>query len=91
MLDPESKSLYMFKCQTNKKPRVYHHLTDDIIAGGKMRYVNGGMRVPTGPGLGVELDRDKLARYHALSKQHEMGAWTDDPRRPGAVITPPKW
>jgi glucarate dehydratase len=69
----------------------YHHLTDDIIAGGKMQYKNGAMAVPTGPGLGVELDRDKLARYHELSKRHEMGAWTDDPRRRGAVITQPKW
>jgi hypothetical protein len=23
---------------------------------------------------GPEVDRDKLARYHELSKQHEMGA-----------------
>ena len=44
-----------------------------------------------GAGLGVEIDRDKLTRYHELSKQHEMGAWTDDPRRRGAVITQPKW
>lgn len=69
----------------------YHHLSDDIIEGGKMRYENGAMAVPTGPGLGVELDRDKLARYHELSKRHEMGTWTDDSRLPGRVITQPKW
>jgi len=56
-----------------------------------MHFKNGAMKVPTGPGLGVTLDRDKLARYHELSNQHEMGAWTDDPRRPGTIITQPKW
>ena len=69
----------------------YHHLTDDIIEGGKLHYKNGEMAVPTGPGLGVSLDRDKLARYAELAKRQEMGAWTDDPRQPGRVITQPKW
>jgi glucarate dehydratase len=69
----------------------YHHLTDDIIEGGKMKYKNGAMAVPTGPGLGVSLDRDKLARYHELSKRQEMGSWIEDPRRPGAITMQPKW
>jgi glucarate dehydratase len=69
----------------------YHHLTDDIIDGGKLPYKNGAMAVPTGPGLGVSLDYDKLARYNELSKRQEMGAWTDDPRRPNAITTQPKW
>ena len=41
----------------------YHHLTDDVIEGGLMRYENGAIAVPDGPGLGVKLDRDKLAQY----------------------------
>ncbi|MEO6239582.1 MAG: enolase C-terminal domain-like protein, partial [Vicinamibacterales bacterium] len=41
----------------------YHHLTDDIIEGGRFRYEGGAIRVPDGPGLGVRLDRDKLAQY----------------------------
>jgi glucarate dehydratase len=69
----------------------YHHLTDDILVGGKLQYQNGTMKVPVGPGLGVSIDRDKLARYHEMSKHQEMGAWSEDPRRPGAVITQPKW
>lgn len=69
----------------------YHHLTDDIIEGGKLQYKNGAMAVPNGPGLGVTLDRDKLAHYRELSKRQEMGTWTDDPRRPGVVIPQPKW
>jgi hypothetical protein len=40
---------------------------------------------------GVSLDRDKLARYHELSKRQEMGAWIEDPRKPGAVTMQPKW
>src|SRR3978361_1684242 len=33
----------------------YHHLVDDVIVGGPMRYVGGAIRGPDGPGLGVEL------------------------------------
>ena len=54
----------------------YHHLVDDIIVGGKMKYVNGAIRVPTGPGLGVTLDREKLRQYHELFK--ELGGYTYD-------------
>jgi glucarate dehydratase len=70
----------------------YHHLTDDIIEGGKLPYLPGGkMAVPKGPGLGVRLDRDKLAKYHELSKKRQMGSWIEDPRRPGAITIQPKW
>jgi glucarate dehydratase len=34
----------------------------EIITGGKLPIVNGRMKVPAAPGLGVELDRDKLAK-----------------------------
>lgn len=69
----------------------YHHLTDDIIAGGKLKFENGKMRVPAGPGLGVKLDRDKLAKYHELSRNRQMGSWIEDPTRPGAITFQPKW
>jgi glucarate dehydratase len=36
----------------------------DILVGKKLPIVGGRMKVPGGPGLGVELDRDKLARAH---------------------------
>jgi glucarate dehydratase len=61
----------------------YHHLADDVIAGGKMRYVNGAIRVPDGPGLGVELDRAKLARYHELYRELGGYPYDRDPGRPG--------
>jgi glucarate dehydratase len=34
----------------------------DIIAGQKLPLSGGRMQVPAAPGLGVELDQDKLAR-----------------------------
>lgn len=37
---------------------------DDVVVPGTLRFENGAVRVPTGPGLGVELDRDALARLH---------------------------
>jgi glucarate dehydratase len=69
----------------------YHHLLDDVIKGGKLPYENGGMAVPTGPGLGVELDFDKLAKYHEMSKNQAMGSWIEDPNRPSEVTYYPKW
>jgi glucarate dehydratase len=37
---------------------------DDVIVPGALRFSAGAVAVPTGPGLGVELDRDALARLH---------------------------
>jgi glucarate dehydratase len=61
----------------------YHHLTDDIIVGGKMLYRNGCIRVPEGPGLGVTLDRDKLGTYAELYRSLGGYAYDRDPGRPG--------
>ncbi|MGC4192218.1 MAG: enolase C-terminal domain-like protein [Thermomicrobiales bacterium] len=35
---------------------------DDIVQGGPIRFVDGAVPVPTTPGLGIEIDRDALAR-----------------------------
>jgi glucarate dehydratase len=58
----------------------YHHLVDDIIVGGKLEYRNGKIAVPNTPGLGVELNREKLRQYSELYK--ELGGYTYD-RDPG--------
>lgn len=47
----------------------YHYLTDDIIEGGPFKYVNGAIQVPTGPGLGVSLDEDKMKHYERFYEQ----------------------
>lgn len=60
----------------------YHHLTDDIVVGGKRAYVGGKMRVPDGPGLGVEVDADKLAEYAELYRSLGGYAYDRDPSRP---------
>jgi glucarate dehydratase len=61
----------------------YHHLMDDIIVGGPMPYANGAIAVPTGPGLGVELDRDKLGLYAEFHRAHGGYPYDRDPGRPG--------
>jgi glucarate dehydratase len=38
----------------------YVWTTDDVIRGPKLAFKDGALAVPEGPGLGVELDRDKL-------------------------------
>jgi glucarate dehydratase len=38
--------------------------TEDLIEPGVLSFVDGSVAVPTTPGLGVELDRDALARLH---------------------------
>ncbi len=61
----------------------YHHLRDDVIEGGKLSYTGGRIRVPTGPGLGVRLDRDRLARYADLYRELGSYPYDRDPGRPG--------
>ncbi|MEV0890831.1 enolase C-terminal domain-like protein [Promicromonospora sp. NPDC050262] len=62
------------------------------------RIEGGAIQVPTTPGLGVELDRERLAAAHELYLKHGLGArddalamqylipdWTFDPKRPCLV------
>ncbi len=67
----------------------YHHLTDDIIEGGKFEYEGGAIAVPTGPGLGVRLDREKLGEYNELYKRLGPYPYDQDPLRPGWTPTIP--
>jgi glucarate dehydratase len=60
----------------------YHHLTDDVIVGGPLAYEGGAIAVPEGPGLGVALDRDKLARYAELYRERGGYPYDRDPGRP---------
>lgn len=71
----------------------YHYLEDDIIAGGKMPYVGGAIKVPDGPGLGVALDEEKMARYEKYYEAHGdyYARFHQDPRRPDWYPTVGGW
>ncbi|NBB23065.1 glucarate dehydratase [Runella sp. CRIBMP] len=62
----------------------YHYLTDDIIEGGLMKYENGCIKVPTGPGLGVTLDEDKMKFYEKYyeEKGDYYARFHQDPYQP---------
>jgi glucarate dehydratase len=59
----------------------YHDQVDDLITE-PWRYEEGHFRVPTGPGLGVELDPDKVAFYHRYFDEHAEVNEFYDPWRP---------
>ena len=61
----------------------YHHLADDIVEGGLRPYADGAIAVPTAPGLGVRLDREKLRRYADLYRELGPYPYDRDPGRPG--------
>jgi len=61
----------------------YHHLVDDVIEGGKVSYCCGSIPVPTAPGLGVKLDRDRLGTYHEAFRRLGGYPYDQDPLRPG--------
>ncbi len=67
----------------------YHHLADDVIAGGKFKYEDGAIAVPAGPGLGVRLDREKLAEYAEAYRRLGPYPYDQDPLRPGWAPTIP--
>jgi glucarate dehydratase len=67
----------------------YHHLKDDVIEGGLMKYESGSIAVPTGPGLGVKLDRDRMGAYQDLYRRLGNYPYDQDPGRPGWSPTVP--
>lgn len=63
-----------------------------------LRIVDGRIAVPSRPGLGIEIDRERLADAHRLYQRHELGArddalamqylvpgWRFDNKRPALV------
>ena len=43
----------------------YPNLTDDVILGRPLEFDGSFLAVPTGPGLGVDLDRERVAHWAA--------------------------
>ncbi|MFD5317484.1 glucarate dehydratase family protein [Streptomyces sp. NPDC127098] len=68
---------------------------DDVIVSGALTFENGSLAVPTRPGLGVELDRDALARMHeqylacGIRERDDTGYYRR--AHPGFDPTPPRW
>ena len=68
---------------------------EDVIVPGVLSFADGAVAVPSGPGLGVELDRDALARLHeqylscGITERDDTGYY----RRwhPDFDPTPPRW
>ncbi len=50
----------------------YNQWVGDVIKGGKMRYEDGCLRVPEGPGLGIELDADLLEQYRWTEEKQAL-------------------
>jgi glucarate dehydratase len=48
-----------YACDTH-----YPWQDEEIVQGGRLKFENGSLRVPRGPGLGVSIDREALARLH---------------------------
>ncbi|WP_329519732.1 enolase C-terminal domain-like protein [Spirillospora sp. NBC_01491] len=71
----------------------YHHLADDVIEGGPLPYEDGRIAVPSGPGLGVTLDRGKLAEYAELYEELGGYPYDRDPGRPGwyPIVPNERW
>jgi glucarate dehydratase len=46
-----------YACDTH-----YPWIKEDLLVGGNWRFTNGHLPVPKGPGLGIEIDRDRLAQ-----------------------------
>lgn len=63
---------------------------DDVIAE-PFAFHDGGLRVPEGPGLGVELDRERLERHHRLFLEHGNRDEFQDEARAGWRASLPLW
>ena len=51
----------------------YDSTIDDIIDGGKMQFKNGCLDLPEKPGIGVELDREKMEIYNKNYEENVKG------------------
>lgn len=71
----------------------YHHLTDDILETGQMKYEQGSIRVPEGPGLGIHVSQDKLKQYAEYYQETGGYPYDRDPSRPDwfALVPNDRW
>ncbi|PZG01922.1 glucarate dehydratase family protein [Micromonospora deserti] len=70
-----------YACDTH-----YPWKTEDVVEPGPLRFEGGSVRVPSGAGLGVTLDRDALARLH--EQWRRSGIRTRDDVTPMRTVQP---
>lgn len=51
----------------------YHRLTDDVIKGGLLAFRDGCLDLPEEPGIGVELDPEKVETYSEYYRENVKG------------------
>ena len=68
----------------------YHDQVDDVITE-RIQFKDGCARVPEGPGLGVDLDPEALARCARRYEEHGDRYEFFDPRRPAWTPHLPLW
>lgn len=81
---------YMHLCAATQHIRrhsqsLFHMQSLDVIEEGPFRLKDNHLSVPDGPGLGVTLDRDKLAHMHQLFVDQGPLNKYHDPDRPGVM------
>ena len=59
--------LLIYACDTH-----YPWQQEDVLKGGKLQFKDGTMAPPDGPGLGVEIDQERLA---VLNENYQRGDW----------------
>ena len=52
---------------------AYDDLLDDVIMGGRLEFEDGYMDLPEKPGIGVELDTQRMEKYHASYEEKVKG------------------
>ncbi len=69
--------------------------TEDVVKGEPLTFAGGAIRVPDGPGLGVELDRDALAALHEQYLRSGIRSRDDTGYMqrvdPGYQLRQPRW
>jgi glucarate dehydratase len=73
----------------------YPWQSDEVIVGGRFKFEEGSVAVPSGPGLGVELDRQALAQLHQNYLRCGLTKRDDEPEMqkkiPNWKFKPVRW
>ena len=75
---------------------MHAQLADDIVVGPSLKVVGGEIAAPDAPGLGIEIDEEKLKKYASVSATGQLADRLLDPTiadsaRPGWSPQMPAW